>query len=219
MRHQRGSVAQEILSWANGSSATERIIMLDCCHAGAVDKVLATRTPVPIAKGISILAAARPDQQAVENDGRGLFSSYICAALDGGAADVRGFVTAANTYAYVDEIMTPWDQRPLFRSSVTGLKHLRRAKHAVSVEELRPSPVLFQTADYDYKLNEKYEPTFQNHDPALAKIFGLLQNFRGARLVEPVGERHMYYAAINRKSCRLTPLGQAYWQQARNRKF
>jgi len=98
-----GVLMQEILSWANASPATERIIVLDCCHAGAVDQVLATRAPVPIARGVSILAATRSDQQAVENGGRGLFSSHICAALDGGAADVRGFVTAANTYAYVDK--------------------------------------------------------------------------------------------------------------------
>jgi len=115
--------------------------------------------------------------------------------------------------------MTPWDQRPLFRSSVTGLRHLRRAKHAISDDELRQIPVYFPTADHDYKLNERYEPTIKDHDPALAKIFALLQKFRGARLLEPIDTPHMYYAAIDRKSCRLTPLGQAYWQQVRNKKF
>jgi len=31
-------------------------------------------------------------------------------------------------------------------------------------------------------------------------------------LVVPVGEDHMYYAAINSKSCKLTILGEHYWK-------
>lgn len=30
-------------------------------------------------------------------------------------------------------------------------------------------------------------------------------------LVVPVGEEHMYYAAINNKACKLTAQGQHYW--------
>jgi hypothetical protein len=32
------------------------------------------------------------------------------------------------------------------------------------------------------------------------------------RLLIPVGENHMFYAAINSKSCQLTPLGRFYWK-------
>jgi hypothetical protein len=37
--------------------------------------------------------------------------------------------------------------------------------------------------------------------------------------VVPVGEEHLYYAAINRRSCRLTPLGQFYWTLANTGKL
>ena len=39
------------------------------------------------------------------------------------------------------------------------------------------------------------------------------------QLVVPVDEDHMYYAAINSKSCRLTALGAQYWQLATENKL
>ena len=38
-------------------------------------------------------------------------------------------------------------------------------------------------------------------------------------LVCPVGEEHMYYAAMNSKSCKLTPLGQHYWNLVKSGKI
>ncbi|MGF1573365.1 MAG: caspase family protein, partial [Sumerlaeia bacterium] len=38
-------------------------------------------------------------------------------------------------------------------------------------------------------------------------IFKDLQKMEGVGLVVPVSEEHMYYAAMNSKSCRLTALG------------
>ena len=42
-------------------------------------------------------------------------------------------------------------------------------------------------------------------------IFSILQKYVKLNLVRPVGEEHMYYAAINHKSCKLTAQGQHYW--------
>ena len=134
-------------------------------------------------------------------------------------ADVRGFVTATSIYAYVDEIFTPWDQRPLLRASVAGLRPLRRAKQAVSDDMLRNLVIRFPTADYVYPLDPSYEPTAEQRNAENEAIFAWLQSLRAARLVEPVGTPHMYDAAMKRKSCRLTALGQAYWHQVRNGKF
>jgi Caspase domain len=35
---------------------------------------------------------------------------------------------------------------------------------------------------------------------------------RAARVIEPVGTDHLYYAAIESKPCKLTPLGMHYWR-------
>jgi hypothetical protein len=49
--------------------------------------------------------------------------------------------------------------------------------------------------------------------------FAILQQCRAARLVEPVGAEHIYYAAMERKSCRLTPLGRHYWALAKEKRI
>lgn len=42
-------------------------------------------------------------------------------------------------------------------------------------------------------------------------IFSTLQKYVKLNLVVPVGEEHMYYAAIHHKACKLTTQGQHYW--------
>ena len=42
-------------------------------------------------------------------------------------------------------------------------------------------------------------------------IFATLQRYVKLNLVVPVGEEHMYYAAIHHKACKLTTQGQHYW--------
>ena len=50
-------------------------------------------------------------------------------------------------------------------------------------------------------------------------IFKNLQKLESVGLVCPVGEEHMYYAAMNSKSCKLTPLGQHYWNLVKSGKI
>ena len=38
-------------------------------------------------------------------------------------------------------------------------------------------------------------------------------------LIEPVNEDHMYYAAMNSESCKLTALGYHYWQLVKKGKI
>ena len=40
----------------------------------------------------------------------------------------------------------------------------------------------------------------------------LLQKLEGIGLVVPVGEEHMYFAAMNSKACELTAVGKQYWR-------
>jgi hypothetical protein len=70
---------------------------------------------------------------------------------------------------------------------------------------------IFPTPEYVLPLSKAYEPTELPRDEAKELIFSILQKYRAARLVVPNGAEHLYYAAINNKSCELTPLGQFYW--------
>ena len=63
-----------------------------------------------------------------------------------------------------------------------------------------------------HRLDPGYEFTSKQPDRAKVSIFKTLQEFARVGLVVPVGARHMYYAAMKSKACRLTPLGGHYWK-------
>ncbi len=151
---------------------------------------------------------------ASETGGMGLFTSLVVAALEGGAADVMGHVNVASVYAYVEESLGSWHQRPLFKSHVSSLVSLRDTKSAVDTEILRRLPEWFPELDAEFSLDPSYEPDAKPEDEEHEQVFGYLQKCRAAKLVEPVGEEHMYFAAMNSKSCRLTALGRHYWRLA-----
>lgn len=214
-----GMPMSEIVAKANASPAREKIIIIDCCHAGAIDKFFRNAGSISLERGVSILAASRDKETAAEVNRRGLFTSKICDALAGGAADVTGSVNVASTYAYLDEVLAVWDQRPLFKANVEKLATIREAEPAVSKDKLRKLVQYFPTADHVFALDPSFEPTAEPNDPTSEAIFADLQRYRGARLLVPNGEEHLYYAAMNSKSCSLTPLGQFYWHRVKQGKL
>jgi hypothetical protein len=207
----------DVLTLANRSKARECVIILDSCHSGHLGTLPAIgNEQAYLREGVSILTAARAAQAAVEAGGRGLFSELVCGALEGGAADVLGHTTVAGVYAYVDQALGPWDQRPLFRASVSKLVSLRNNRPAVSLDTLRQLFAWFPTPDHVFPLDPSYEPDAEPSNDRHEQVFGQLQRCRAAKLVEPVGEEHMYYAAMNRTGCQLTPLGKHYWRLAQS---
>jgi hypothetical protein len=117
-------------------------------------------------------------------------------------------------YAYVDQSLGAWEQRPLFKALVSKLIPLRSCTPVIPLDVLRSLPKYFSAAETELALDPSFEPDAEPHHPGNEKIFSQLQKFRAARLVVPVGEEHLYYAAINSRSCKLTPLGQFYWSLA-----
>lgn len=210
--HDEGVPMSQLITAANESPAGERIIILDCCHAGAVDELFGSAANIPLSQGVSILAACRTDEGAAERNGRGLFTSLICDALSGGSADIRGFVTVPDVYAYVDELLNLFKQTPLFKANVSKLIPIRRAASAIPDDTLRKLATYFPSEKHRLQLDPSFEPTSPNPNEDNTAIFANLQKFRAARLVIPDGEEHLYYAAMNSKTCSLTPLGQYYWR-------
>lgn len=206
----------ELLALANDSPVREVIILLDCCSAGAFANVSELKSRAVLDHGLTVIAAARPTEKAVEHEDGGVFTSVLCEALDGGAADVRGWVTMASAYAYLDESLGAWDQRPQLKAHVSQLVQLRRCEPAVPDELLRKLAKWFPKAHDEYPLSRAHEPTQDPRDPEKEAIFSVLQRCRAAKLVEPVGFDHMYDAAMAPKgACRLTPLGRHYHQMVR----
>ena len=98
----------EVLTSANHSRASERIIILDSCMGGAFGDIPATGSSTAnLEPGVSVLTASKAGQVSVERGGRGVFTELVCGALEGGAADVLGDVTAAAIYTYVEQALGP----------------------------------------------------------------------------------------------------------------
>jgi hypothetical protein len=219
-QYDEGLSMTDVLTLANNSPALERIVILDCCHSGALGNVPAINNDAAmITEGVTILSASRKSEVSMESGGGGLFTSLVCDALKGGAADVCGKVTTAGVYAYVDEALGGWEQRPLYKIHVSKLMPLCYCLPAVKPEILRLLPQYFASPYQEFPLDPSFEPCALPHDPEHEKIFGHLQTMQAARLVEPVGENHMYFAAIHSKSCRLTALGIHYWNLANSGKI
>ena len=51
------------------------------------------------------------------------------------------------------------------------------------------------------------------------RIFSDLQKLEGIGLVIPVDEEHMYFAAMNSKSCELTAIGKQYWRLVKEKRI
>lgn len=204
-----------ILTLANQSKAKDKIIILDSCHSGSFgsSNVAGNSTITQINEGVVVLTASRDSQVALEVNGHGVFTSLLIDALSGGASDLRGHITPGSVYAYIDQALGPWDQRPVFKTNVTRFTSLRTINPPVPTDILRKIVEYFPTAQQEHRLDPTYE--FDNKDiadPDKVIIFKNLQKFERVGLVVPVGEEHMYYAAQNSKSCKLTALGYHYWR-------
>lgn len=215
-----GIAMTEVLALANQSPVTDVFITLDCCHSGAFGVLPAVSDDkVILANGVSVITATRSGQEALEEGGGGVFTSLLVEALEGGAAGLLGEVSASSIYAYIDNAMGAWDQRPLFKANVSQFVRLREAAprmHASLVQKLTD---YFPLPAEQLNLSPEYEPAAEPHDDNKEKIFRNLQKFRDVGLVEPIGADHMYYAAIDSKACGLTTLGKYYWRLVKENKI
>lgn len=218
-KYDEGVSMDEILVIANNSQAKDKVIVLDCCHSGAMaTPTISGASLAQLSEGLSVLTASRDSESALEVNGRGVFTSLVVDALKGGAADLRGYITPGSVYAYVDQALGPWDQRPIFKTNVTRFISLREISPPVPMETLRKICVYFPAPEDEFKLDPSYEFTEPQRDDEHVAIFKELQKFERVGLVVPVGEEHMYYAAMNSKSCRLTALGFQYWRLAKEKR-
>lgn len=219
-RYDEGVAMTELLRWANDSKATEVVILLDCCFAGAFgNPPVIDNSKALLREGISILTASRGDQVSVETGGGGLFTSLVVDALEGGAADVLGAVSAPAVYAYVEAALGAWDQRPLFKSHVTQLLALRCCVPPIDRAILRRLPTLFPLPAEDLSLDPSYEFTSTSSNAQNVGVFQELLSLNRVHLLSPVDAPHMYEAAMKSKSCRLTPSGRYYWRLAKNNRI
>lgn len=216
-RGDEGVSLSEILIYANGSPAKYKIIILDSCHSGIAGSDITTSQLASIKEGVTILAASTEDQYASEENGRGVFTTLLVDALSGSAANLIGEVTPGSIYAHIDQSLGAWEQRPIFKTNVKEFISLRKTAPPISLENLRRIIEFFPDADYIYELDPTYEPEMKGRDEEMPdpidehiEIFAILQKYNRLNLLVPIDANHMWNAAMESKSCKLTSLGEHY---------
>lgn len=224
-----GVRVSDIIEWASDSKCKHKIIILDCCFAGGAGNNAFIKDASILCDNLTIMAACSKNECSLENDKHGIFTQLLLDGLKGGAADLRGCITAASLYTYIDSSLGFWEQRPMFKASVSEFLSLRSVKPKIDITTFAKLVEYFTSDTSEYNLDPSYEFTNDpDKVPKLVKpyaidkhikIFKDLQLFESVGIVEPIGEKHMYFAAMNNKSCKLTRLGQFYWKLAKDGKI
>lgn len=218
-----GVALSEILSMANRAhpKIKSTVIILDSCNSGFAGEIVGMNNDQisAIGSGVTILTACHREGTAGEINGHGLFTSLLLDGLSGGASDICGRISPASVYSHIDQTLGVWEQRPIYKANVQTFITLRTVSPKVPLEVLRRLPNYFHSSTDQYKLDPSYEPDRENIPIELrnipvnkdnVRIFKELQLCNRFGLVVPVDAEHMYYAAINSTSCKLTGLGAHY---------
>jgi len=217
-----GFALNELMTFASSSKAKNKVIILDSCNSGIAGDRPQVQGMAEIKEGMTILTASTADQYAMEDTGRkaGVFTTLFVDALNGAAANLVGDVTPGSVYAHIDQSLGSWAQRPVFKTNVKNFISLRKAVPPISLADLQAIATHFPQAGFDFKLDPAYEPersAEQRNDPGIPEpdpektaVFAVLQKYVKVNLVRPVGAPHMWHAAMQRKSCELTVLGEHY---------
>lgn len=208
----------QLLTYAKNSPATNKIIILDSCHSGAAGQVNILDDELSIlSEGMTILTAADKDQYAMEAGGGGVFTNLLLDALNGSAANLTGDITPGSVYAHIDQSLGGWDQRPLFKTNIRQFVSLRTIKPPITLENLKRIAEFFPHKGFEFQLNPTYEPEMRGRDAGMplsveshTGVFAILQKYNRLNLLIPVDAPHMWHAAMESKSCKLTALGEHY---------
>jgi hypothetical protein len=212
-----GIALNDVLTFANLSSAQNKVVILDSCHSGIAGANSLAPSTAELTDGLTILTASTAEQYASENSRAGVFTTLLIDALDGAASNLVGDITPGSVYAHIDQSLGPWDQRPVFKTNVKRFISLRKVRPPIELVELQRIAELFPSPDFEFRLNPSFEPErsaadaqIPAPDPLNTATFAVLQKYNRVNLVVPVDAPHMWHAAMGSKSCKLTVLGEHY---------
>lgn len=198
------------------SKVQNKVVILDSCHSGFAASSTEMQNYSVLHNGTTVLAASDEYQYSSEENGHGVFTSLLIEALYGGAMNLLGEVSPGSIYSYIDRSLGAWEQRPVFKANIKNFVSLRKNAPPIEITELRRITEFFKSPYEEFALDPTYEPDKHEADTSEVNkehetIFAILQRYVKLNLVTPSVAEHMYYAAINRKACKLTAQGQHYW--------
>jgi hypothetical protein len=220
-RHSDGSVnfAVKLLTGTGPNDTVRRSELKESIRALFADdnEIALFYFAAELTEGLTILTASTAEQYATEENTGGVFTSLFIDALNGPAGNLVGDVTPGSVYAQIDQSLGPWEQRPVFKTNVKSFVSLRKVQPPITLLELQRITEFFPSAGFEFKLDPTFEPELKGRDPGMpppdprnTSRFAVLQKYNRVNLVSPVGAPHMWHAAMQSKSCKLTVLGEHY---------
>jgi len=209
------------MTLANNSRIQNKVIILDSCNSGIAGVHPAQGGVAELSDGVTILTASTAEQYASEENGSGVFTTLLVDALSGAASNLVGEITPGSVYAHIDQSLGSWAQRPMFKTNVKRFISLRKVSPPLALADLRRIAELFPSPGYQFQLGPEFEPerpavATEQHivppDPEKNAIFAILQMYNRLNLLVPEGAPHMWHAAMQSKTVRLTALGEHYRQ-------
>lgn len=227
-----GVSVEEVLKAAQDSTASDILLIFDCCHSGSIGDAAILQSPksgnaiAVLRENMTIIAASTASQAAAEAGGHGLFTAAVLDGLDGGAADHMGWVTSQAIYAYVQRRFGAWGQTPVYKSHTTQVNTVRKCAPLIDRYKLERLLEFFPAKDSTFELDPEYEPEDEHgnvKEPinkekvAIARLF---KDYRDAGLLRPCmdGEQ-LFWTARKSHAVQLTTRGQEYWWLIRNDKI
>ncbi|MGI1678713.1 MAG: caspase family protein [Cellvibrionaceae bacterium] len=216
-RGDEGVSLAEILVFANNSEAQNRVIVLDSCHSGIAGNAPGKEPLAALMEGVTVLTASTADQYATEEAGQGVFTTLFVDALNGSAANLTGDITLGSIYAHIDQSLGSWEQRPVFKTNVKQFVSMRQVAPPIAKSDLRRIKEFFPVPGFEFQLDPTFESEEKGRDPDMpppnsknVEVFEVLQQYNRLNLLRPVDVPHMWNAAMESKSCKLTVLGEHY---------
>lgn len=224
-----GIPMNEIVHYACQSRASNITLILDCCYSGAIGNspMMIVGSPIdPIAslrENMTVIAASRATEVAVEDGVHGMFTGLVLDALTGGAADHLGWVTGPAVYSYVERHFGPWDQRPVYKSHATRVVVLRKCAPLVDRATLSEMTKLFPNPTQSLELDPEFEPEDgqglckDGINAEKVRVAKVLKTLRDVGLVQSsIPGEQFYWTARLRHSVQLTSRGREYWRLVQN---
>jgi hypothetical protein len=228
-----GIPMEEVLQLALRSDANDILLLLDCCHGGGLADagLLNTRAgdgraTAALREDMTVIAASMAREVAVEAGGHGLFTAALLSALEGGAADHMGWVTAPSIYAYAERRFGGWPQQPVYKTHATRVSVVRQCAPLVERLKLGRLVEIFPSQDFPFPLDPEFEPEDEEGNvhlpvnPTKVELARLFKEYRDASLLKPsIPGEQLYWTARRSHTVELTPRGREYWRLVRDKKI
>lgn len=229
-RNDWGLSMDEICTIALKSQASDILLVLDCCHAGDCSNAALQgpggRAASVLREDMTILASSMSREVSLAGSPNSLFTKYVLNALEGGAADTMGWITAPSIHGYVERQLGGWSQQPVYKSHATHVSVVRQCAPLVERLKLKRLIEIFPSHDFEFQLSPDFEPEDENGQirepvaPEKVELARLFKEYRDAGLLRPstAGEQ-LYWTARRSHTVVLTPRGREHWWLVKERKI